>query len=78
MTAPTKRILCFFLILLLLGLVSAVARESILPVRGPESYALFGGVAELRDDVYSADLNVAGSSPLAIALAFMAIFLIGF
>ncbi|WP_405340387.1 hypothetical protein [Fibrobacter sp.] len=42
------------------GLVSAVARESILPVRGPESYALFGGVAELRDDVYSADLNVAG------------------
>ena len=60
MTAPTKRILCFFLILLLSGLVSAVARESILPVRGPESYALFGGVAELRDDVYSADLNVAG------------------
>ena len=60
MTAPTKRILCFFLILLLPGLVSAVARESILPVRGPESYALFGGVAELRDDVYSADLNVAG------------------
>ena len=60
MTAPTKRILCFFLILLLLGLVSAVARESILPVRGPESYALFGGVTELRDDVYSADLNVAG------------------
>ena len=36
------------------------ARESILPVRAPESYALFGGLAELRDDVYSADLNVAG------------------
>lgn len=36
------------------------ARESILPVRAPESYALFGGLAELRDDVYSADLNVVG------------------
>lgn len=36
------------------------ARESILPVRGPESYVLFGGIAELRDDVYSADLNAAG------------------
>ena len=36
------------------------ARESVLPVRAPQSYALFGGIAELRDDVYSADLNVAG------------------
>lgn len=60
MTVPAKRILYFFLVLLLLGSVSAFARESILPVRAPESYALFGGLAELRDDVYSADLNVAG------------------
>ena len=29
-------------------------------MRAPESYALFGGLAELRDDVYSADLNLAG------------------
>jgi hypothetical protein len=36
------------------------ARETISPVRGPESYALFGEIAELRDDVYSADLNLAG------------------
>jgi hypothetical protein len=36
------------------------ARETVSPVRAPESYALFGGLAELRDDVYSADLNVAG------------------
>ena len=36
------------------------ARETVSPVRGPESYALFGGIAELRDDVYSADVNLAG------------------
>ncbi len=39
---------------------AAFARETVSPVRAPESYALFGGLAELRDDVYSADLNVAG------------------
>ena len=50
----------FLLVLLLLGLVSAFARETVSPVRAPESYALFGGLAELRDDVYSADLNMAG------------------
>ena len=36
------------------------ARESVLPVRGPESYASLGGVGELLDDVYSADLTFAG------------------
>jgi hypothetical protein len=46
--------------LLALSAVSAFARETVSPVRAPESYALFGGLAELRDDVYSADLNVAG------------------
>ena len=50
----------FLLVLLLFGLVSAYARETVSPVRAPESYALFGGLAELRDDVYSADLNMAG------------------
>ena len=40
--------------------LSCHARETVSPGRGPESYALFGGVAELLDDVYSADLNVAG------------------
>ena len=36
------------------------ARETVSPVRAPESYALFGSLVELRDDVYSADLNLAG------------------
>lgn len=36
------------------------ARETVTPVHAPESYALLGGVGELRDDVYSADLNMAG------------------
>ena len=46
--------------LLLLNFLSLHARETVLPVRAPESSVLFGGVAELRDDVYSADINVAG------------------
>lgn len=50
----------FLLALLLLGSVSAYSRETISPVRAPESFVLFGGLAELRDDVYSGDLNVAG------------------
>ena len=49
-------ILACILALALLG----HARETVSPVRGPESYALFGGIAELRDDVYSADVNLAG------------------
>lgn len=40
--------------------VSLFARETVSPVRAPESYVLFGGIAELRDDVYSGDLNGAG------------------
>lgn len=39
---------------------SVHARETVLPVRAPETSVLLGGVAELRDDVYSADINVAG------------------
>ncbi len=46
----------FFLFLPL----SLFARETVLPVRDPESFMLLGGVAELRDDVYSGDINVAG------------------
>ena len=38
----------------------AFARETISPVRAPESFAQFGALAELRDDVYSGDLNWAG------------------
>lgn len=36
------------------------ARESVLPVRGPESYALLGGIVELLDDVYSIDMELRG------------------
>ncbi|MBR6124617.1 hypothetical protein IKQ19_13655, partial [Candidatus Saccharibacteria bacterium] len=50
----------FVLLSFLLCVASLFARETVSPVRAPESYALFGGLAELRDDVYSADLNVAG------------------
>ena len=57
---PRKFYQKFLVLVLLLSPFSAYARESISPVRAPESYALFGGLAELRDDVYSADLNVAG------------------
>jgi hypothetical protein len=46
--------------LFLLCSVSPYARETISPVRAPESFVLFAGIAELRDDVYSADLNLAG------------------
>ena len=38
----------------------AFARETVSPVRIPESFVLLGGIAELRDDVYSGDINVAG------------------
>jgi len=36
---------------------AALARETISPVRAPESSVLLGTLAELRDDVYSADIN---------------------
>lgn len=47
---------------LLLGLAPVVtfARETVSPVRAPESFVLLGALAELRDDVYSGDINVAG------------------
>ena len=54
-----KRTLWVLLILALMPF-SSLARETISPVRAPESFVLLGGLAELRDDVYSADMNVAG------------------
>lgn len=49
-------------VVLLLGLASIAtfARETVSPVRAPESFVLLGALAELRDDVYSGDINVAG------------------
>jgi hypothetical protein len=38
----------------------AFARETVSPVRPPETSVLLGALAELRDDVYSADIDVAG------------------
>lgn len=55
----TNRARFLFLSALFLPL-SLFARETVLPVRGPESFALLGTLAELRDDVYSADVNLAG------------------
>ena len=40
--------------------VATFARETVSPVRAPESFVLLGALAELRDDVYSGDINVAG------------------
>ena len=45
---------CFF------GAASLFARETVSAVRAPGSFVQFGGLAELHDDVYSADLNLAG------------------
>lgn len=62
MLSRTQR-LCFaysVFAVLLFSVVSLHARETVSPVRGPASYALFGSIAELRDDVYSVDLNLAG------------------
>lgn len=49
-------------VVLLLGLASIAtfARETVSPVRAPESFVLLGALAELRDDVYSGDINVTG------------------
>ena len=49
-------------VVLLLGLASVAtfARETVSPVRAPERFVLLGALAELRDDVYSGDINVAG------------------
>ncbi len=52
------RLVCAILVLSLP--VTAVARETVLPVRAPESSALLGALGELRDDVYGVDLNLAG------------------
>lgn len=43
-----------------LASVAAFARETVSPVRAPESFVLLGALAELRDDVYSGDINVTG------------------
>ncbi|MCI6436762.1 MAG: hypothetical protein MR811_03670 [Fibrobacter sp.] len=43
-----------------LASVAAFARETVSPVRAPESFVLLGALAELRDDIYSGDINVAG------------------
>ena len=40
--------------------VSLFARETVSPVHSPESFVQLGGIVELHDDVYSADLNWAG------------------
>ncbi len=49
-----------WLIALLFLMVPLSARESVLPIRIPESSVTVGLLGELRDDVYSADLNLAG------------------
>ena len=43
-----------------LASVAAFARETVSPVRAPESFVLLGALVELRDDVYSGDINVTG------------------
>lgn len=48
-----------FLLFALLPL-SLFARETVSPVRAPESFVLLGTLAELRDDVYSGDISMAG------------------
>ena len=59
-TASTKLrspgIMCLALTLLAL-VVPAFATEPLKPVLPPENAIVVGGVGELRDDVYSADLK---------------------
>ena len=50
----------FKAVFFLLFPLSLFARETVSPVRAPESFVLLGALAELRDDVYSGDVNVAG------------------
>lgn len=50
----------YFIVTLIFLTTAIFAREPILPVRIPGSYAVLGGVIELRDDVYSADANLSG------------------
>lgn len=50
----------FLAVMALFFAVSCFAREPIGIVRAPQSSVLLGGVAELLDDVYSADIDVAG------------------
>ncbi len=48
-------------VLMVLSLsVLGYARETVFAVRGPGNHAALGGVLELLDDVYSADLNFSG------------------
>lgn len=44
----------------LLSLAPAFSREPVSTVRVPQTFVQLGFLAELRDDVYSADMNVAG------------------
>ncbi len=47
--------LCIFVLVAM-----ATAREPILPVRGPSSYALLGIDAEIRNDIYGGEIGFAG------------------
>lgn len=54
--------------------VSLFARETVLPVHSTERFVQFGGIAELHDDVYSADLNLTGEFALCKCLSIYADF----
>ncbi|PWJ64207.1 hypothetical protein SAMN05720473_10482 [Fibrobacter sp. UWB15] len=60
MRLPVLNRKLFGFLLFALMPLSLFARETVSPVRAPESYVLLGGIAELRDDVYSGDINMAG------------------
>lgn len=49
-----------WLIALLFLMVPLSARESVLPIRIPESSVTVGLLGELHDDIYSADINMSG------------------
>lgn len=40
--------------------VPSLARETVSPVRGPETSVVLGSLGELHDDIYSADVGLAG------------------
>jgi len=52
--------IAFFLIAVFSVAELSFAREPLTPLRGPQRFVSFGSLAELLDDVYSADLNFAG------------------
>lgn len=47
-------------VMVLLLSVAGLTRESVSVIRAPQSSVLLGGVAELLDDVYSTDMEIAG------------------